>query len=45
VPLDEGLSELARVIAPGGHLLHLPMRPTPITSLLEMLFRFKTTHS
>jgi ubiquinone/menaquinone biosynthesis C-methylase UbiE len=42
VPLDEGLSELARVIAPGGHLLHLPMRPTPITTLLEMLFRFKT---
>src|SRR4030095_12150724 len=26
LPLDEGLSELARVIAPGGHLLHLPMR-------------------
>ena len=42
VPLEEGLSELARVIAPGGHLLHLPMRPTLITSLLEMLFRFKT---
>jgi ubiquinone/menaquinone biosynthesis C-methylase UbiE len=32
VPLDEGLSELARVIAPGGHLLHLPMRPTPVTT-------------
>jgi len=42
VPLDEGLSELARVIAPGGHLLHLPMRPAPVTSFLEMLFRFKT---
>jgi ubiquinone/menaquinone biosynthesis C-methylase UbiE len=42
LPLDEGLSELARVISPGGHLLHLPMRPTPITTLLEMLFRFKT---
>lgn len=42
VPLDEGLSELARVIAPGGHLLHLPMRPTPVTTFLEMLFRFKT---
>jgi len=42
LPLDEGLSELARVIAPGGHLLHLPMRPTPVTTLLEMLFRFKT---
>ena len=41
VPLDEGLSELARVIAPGGHLLHLPMRPTPVTSFLEMLFRFR----
>jgi demethylmenaquinone methyltransferase/2-methoxy-6-polyprenyl-1,4-benzoquinol methylase len=42
VPLEEGLSELARVIAPGGHLLHLPMRPAPVTTLLEMLFRFKT---
>ncbi|MDX6529716.1 MAG: hypothetical protein QOH41_2006 [Blastocatellia bacterium] len=42
VPLDEGLSELARVLAPGGHLLHLPMRPTPVTAFLEMLFRFKT---
>jgi len=42
VPLDEGLSELARVIAPGGHLLHLPMRPAPVTTFLEILFRFKT---
>jgi demethylmenaquinone methyltransferase/2-methoxy-6-polyprenyl-1,4-benzoquinol methylase len=41
VPLDEGVSELARVISPGGHLLQLPMRPSPVTSLLEMLFRFK----
>lgn len=41
VPLDKGLSELARVISPGGHLLHLPMRPSPVTSFLEMLFRFK----
>jgi ubiquinone/menaquinone biosynthesis C-methylase UbiE len=41
LPLDEGLSELARVIAPGGHLLHLPMRPTPVAALLEMLFRLK----
>jgi ubiquinone/menaquinone biosynthesis C-methylase UbiE len=42
LPLDEGLTELARVIAPGGHLLHLPMRPTPVTTFLEILFRFKT---
>lgn len=41
VPLDEGLSELARVIAPGGHLLQLPMRPSFVTTLLEMMFRFK----
>jgi len=41
VPLDEGFGELARVISHGGHLLHLPMRPTPVTALLEVLFRFK----
>jgi ubiquinone/menaquinone biosynthesis C-methylase UbiE len=42
VPLGEGMSELARVIAPGGHLLHLPCRPTPASTFLEILFRFKS---
>jgi ubiquinone/menaquinone biosynthesis C-methylase UbiE len=42
MPLDEGLSELARVISPGGYLLQLPMRPSPVTTMLEMLFRFKS---
>lgn len=42
VPLAEGLNEIARVIAPNGHLLHLPCRPTPISTLLEILFRFKS---
>jgi ubiquinone/menaquinone biosynthesis C-methylase UbiE len=41
VPLDDGFCELARVIARGGYLLHLPMRPSPVTALLEVLFRFK----
>src|SRR2546430_1116948 len=41
VPLDAGLSELARVTSRGGHLLQLPMRPSLVTSLLEMLFRFR----
>lgn len=42
VPLDEGMSELARVIRPGGHLLHIPCRrPSPTTTFLEILFRFK----
>lgn len=42
VPLGEGMTEIARVIAPGGHLLHLPCRPTPASLFLEILFRFKS---
>jgi len=42
VPLGEGMSEIARVIAPGGHMLHLPCRPTPASTFLEILFRFKS---
>jgi ubiquinone/menaquinone biosynthesis C-methylase UbiE len=42
VPLAEGLTELARVLKPGGYLLHLPVRPAPASRLLELMFRFKT---
>jgi ubiquinone/menaquinone biosynthesis C-methylase UbiE len=42
VPLADGLSEIARVIAPGGHLLHLPCRPSVASTVLEILFRFKS---
>ena len=42
VPLADGLSELARVIAPGGHLLHLPVHPGLAGVVLEILFRFKS---
>ena len=42
VPLGEGLAELARVLRPGGHLFHLPVRPAPVSLLLEWMFRFKT---
>jgi len=42
VPLGEGLAELARVLRPGGHLLHFPVRPAPASKLLEIMFRFKT---
>lgn len=42
VPLEDGLTELARVIAPGGHLLHLPCRPSIASTFLEILFRFKS---
>ncbi|HYE16171.1 MAG TPA: methyltransferase domain-containing protein [Pyrinomonadaceae bacterium] len=41
LPLDKGLAELARVLAPGGQLLFLPVRPSPMSRLLELMFRFK----
>ena len=44
LPLREGLGELARVLAPGGHLLFVPVRPSPATRLLEVMFRFKAHH-
>lgn len=41
MPLEDGLTELARVITPRGHLLHLPVRPSLTSTLLEIAFRFK----
>ena len=41
LPLREGLGELLRVLAPGGYLLFVPVRPSPATLLLEVMFRFK----
>jgi ubiquinone/menaquinone biosynthesis C-methylase UbiE len=42
VPLPDGLAEISRVMAPGGYLLHLPCRPSVASTLLEILFRFKS---
>lgn len=41
VSLREGFGELARVLVPGGYMLHLPVRPSPVSKLLEVMFRFK----
>ena len=41
VSLREGFKELSRVLAPGGHMLHLPVRPSFVSTILEVLFRFK----
>ena len=42
VALDEGFTELARVMSRGGYLLNLPIRPSVASKFLELLFRFKT---
>ncbi|HEX8502777.1 MAG TPA: class I SAM-dependent methyltransferase [Pyrinomonadaceae bacterium] len=41
LPLREGLQEMARVLAPGGLLFFVPVRPSPLTLLLEVMFSFK----
>ena len=41
VPLKAGMQELARVVRPGGYLIHLPVRPSLTTTVLEWMFRFK----
>lgn len=41
LPLSDGFAELARVTKPGGHLLYLPVVPSPAARILEILFRFK----
>ncbi len=41
VPLQDGFRELARVLVSGGFMLHLPVKPSPASRFLELLFRFK----
>ena len=41
VPLREGFGELSRVLKRGGYILHLPVRPSPVGKMLEVMFRFK----
>ena len=41
VPLDEGLRESARVLKKGGKLVLLPVKPSLVGSVLELLYNFK----
>ena len=41
VPLDEGLRESARVLKKGGKLVLLPVKPSLIGSVLEIIYNFK----
>ncbi len=40
-PLDAGLREVARVLKPGAPLVLLPVKPSLIGSVLELLYNFK----
>ena len=42
VSLDAGLKELGRVLKPGGRLVFLPIKPSIVGSVLELLYNFKT---
>jgi ubiquinone/menaquinone biosynthesis C-methylase UbiE len=41
VPLNEGLSEFARVLKSGGKLVLLPVKPSLVGSVLEIIYNFK----
>lgn len=41
VPIDEGLAEFARVLKPGGWMLHLPVRRSLVGRLLEKPYQFR----
>lgn len=42
VPLDAGLREMARVLKPGAKLVLIPVKPSFVGSVLEILYKFKT---
>lgn len=40
-PLDDGLRETARVLKKGGRLVLLPVKPSVVGTVLELLYNFK----
>ena len=41
VPLDEGLREMSRVLKTGARLVFIPVKPSFVGSVLELLYKFK----
>ena len=41
VPLDDGLREMARVLKSGGKLVFIPVKPSLVGTVLELLYKFK----
>lgn len=42
VPLEDGLREMARVLKTGARLVLIPVKPSLVGSVLEILYKFKT---
>jgi len=42
VPLDDGLREMSRVLKPNGRLVFIPVKPSIVGTVLELLYNFKT---
>ena len=42
VPLETGLKEFARVLKPGAKLVLIPVKPSFVGAVLEILYKFKT---
>lgn len=42
VPLEDGLREMARVMKTGARLVMIPVKPSLVGSVLEILYKFKT---
>ena len=42
VPLDDGLREMARVLKSGAKLVLIPVKPSVVGAVLELLYKFKT---
>ena len=41
VPLDAGLKEMSRVLKKGGKLVLIPIKPSVVGKVLEILYKFK----
>ena len=41
VPLEEGIKEMSRVVKTGGKLIMIPIKPSIVGKVLEILYKFK----